>query len=182
MMMVEARSRDAIKNLQKGIRKMERKMTAAAQVRRDFQLGRPPRPLGENEQPQPLHPLVAWQKATDALADFRARMSKAKLNPKQAAAAIVYVEKSNPDVPIFLRLEQKGKSPEETEQEALGVLSRFDVLALGMIFAQIDEEAQPIQKAIFPRLFFGLNKRGMDVLKRAAQREYELGELLKKVN
>lgn len=181
-MMVEARSRAAIRNLRKGIQKMEKKMSQAAQVRRDFQLGRPPRPIGEHEEPEPLHPNVLWRRATGALVDLRTRMSTVGLKPEHVAAAVIYVERANPELPHFMPLEQPGKTPEEMRQEAFDFLVRRgeDVIVLGMLFTQFDEQAK--QKAIFPRLFFGLNQRGMNVLKRAAQLEYEAGELLKNVN
>jgi hypothetical protein len=181
-MMVEARSRAAKRNLREGIRKMRQTMTPAAQVRREFQLGRPPRPLGEHEEPEPLHPSVLWRRANEALSDLRTRMTNAGLKPEHVAAAIIYIERSDPAQPRFMPLEQEGKTPEEMRKQAFDFLmSRGeDVIVLGMIFAQIDEQTK--QKAIFPRLFFGLNQRGMDVLKRAAQAEYALGELLKNVN
>jgi|SRR5579864_220872 len=182
MMMVEPRSRAAKRNLREGIQKMEKKMTPAAQVRRDFLLGRPPRPLGEHDEPEPLHPSVLWRRANESLSDIRTRMTKAGLKPEHVAAAIIYVERSTPEQPHFLYLEEKGKTPEEMRKEAFDFLVNRaeDVIVLGMILVQFDEQTK--QRAIFPRLFFGLNKRGMDVLKQAANLEFTLGALLKNVN
>lgn len=182
MMMVEARSQAAIRNLKKGIKKMQQKMTLAAQVRRDFQLGRPPRALAEHEEPEPLHPAVLWRRATETLSDFRGRMVNAGLKPEHVAAAVVYVERPNADVPHFLPLEEPGKTGEEMRKQISDFLISHgeDMIVLGMIIVQFDEQSK--QRAIFPRLFFGLNKRGMDVLKKAAELEYAAGELLKNVN
>ena len=155
-------------------------MTAAARVRRDFQLGRPPRPLAEGEVPEPLHPVVAWKRATDALADFRARMTAAGLKPEHAEALIVYVRLADLDIPRIVLLEEPGKTAEEMRRAALETLGAEDVITLGMIFQQHDEQTG--QRAFFPRLYFGLSKRGMDMLKRAAQEQFEGAELLKKVH
>lgn len=169
-----------MKNLRAGAKKMEDAMTPAARVRREFRLGRPPKPIGENEQPEPLHPVVVWRRANEAVSSFRERMTAAKLKPCHVAAAIVYVEQTDPEQPRLLALEEEGKSLEEMQSAAFEVLGRPDVITLGMIFGQIDEQTK--QKAIFPYLFFGLNQRGMAVLKRAAAVEFELGELLKNAN
>ncbi|HEY2363486.1 MAG TPA: hypothetical protein VGK36_20360 [Candidatus Angelobacter sp.] len=152
-------------------------MSPAAQVRRDFRLGRPPRAV---DNPEPLHPAVVWRRAQEALADFRGRMSAASLNPRHAAAVIVFIEKADSEKPCFTFLEEKGKTSEEMQKAVFETLSRADVIALGMIFVQLDEQTQ--QKAIFPYLFFGLNERGMAVLKRAAELEYVVGESLNNVN
>ena len=157
-------------------------MTAAARVRRDFQLGRPPRPLAEGEVPEPLHPVVAWQRATDALADFRGRMTTAGLKPEHAEALIVYVQLADLDTPRILLLEEPGKTADEMRRAALETLGQEDAITLGMLFQQHDEQTG--QRAIFPRQYSGLslNKRGMDVLKQAAQTQFAGAELLKKVN
>jgi hypothetical protein len=178
--MTPYRTQAAKKNLQAGVKKMEQIMSPAARVRRDFRLGRPPKPIGENEQPEPLHPVVVWRRANEAVSSFRSRMTAAELKPRHVAAAIVYVERAAPDQPRLLALEEKGKSPEEMQSAAFEVLGRPDVIALGLIFGQIDERTK--QKAIFPYLFFGLNQRGMAVLKKAAAKELAAGELLKNVN
>jgi hypothetical protein len=157
----------AKKNLREGIKKMEKVMSPAAQVRRDFRLGRPPKP-GEA---LPLHRLVVWQRATDALANFRTRMAAAKLNPNDAGAVVVYVETSNPELPHFLGLEHTDKSPEESRRTAFEVLGRDDVIALGMLFLQFDEQAK--KQTIFPYQFVGLNDRGLSVLRSAGLLQHE---------
>jgi hypothetical protein len=141
---------------------MEKTMSPAAQVRRDFRLGRPPKP-GEA---LPLHRTVVWQRATDALINFRTRMSAAKLDPSHVTAAIVYIESANPDKPHFLLLEEQGKTPEQSRAEAFEQLGRDDVIALGMLFRQFD--AQSKQQATFPYQFTGLNERGIAVLRSGA--------------
>ena len=173
------RSRVAKKNLREGIKKMEDEMSPAAKVRRDFRLGRPPRPapLDEEGHPEQLHPKVAWTRANEALSDFRRRMDAAKLNPQHAAAAIVYVIQADPDSPRLLPLEETGKTPEELQLAAFDTLGRPDVIALGVLFAQFDERTR--KKAIFPYLFFGLGERGMAGLKKAASIEFEMTEMLK---
>jgi hypothetical protein len=174
------KSRVAKKNLREGIKKMEKTMSPAAQVRRDFRLGRPPRPIGENERPQPLHRTVAWQRAVDALASFRVRMTGANLNPGHVAAAIIFIEGTNQDQPHFLFVEEKGKTSEEMQKTAFEQLGRDDVIALGMVFVQVDEQTK--QRSIFPYQFFGLNQRGIAVLRRAVELEFAAGEMLKNVN
>lgn len=173
-------TRAAKRNLREGIKKMEQRMSTAAQVRRAFQLGRPPRPLADGEVPERLHPVAVWNRANEALSDLRTRMTTAKLNPRHVAAAIVFVERVSPEQPCFLFLEERGKTPEEVQNVAFGTLNSTDVIELGMIFVQLDEQTQ--HKAIFPYLFFGLNQRGMAVLRRAAAEEFTAGELLKNVN
>ncbi len=79
-----------------------------------------------------------------------------------------------------MRLEEEGKAPEEMWKAAFEQLSREDVIALGMIFGQYDEASK--QKAIFPYLFFGLNQRGMAVLRKAAELQQDASALLKNVN
>lgn len=180
--MVREYGRTAKRNLREGAKKMESAMTAAARVRREFQLGRPPKALGENEHPEPLHPAVLWKRATEALEDFRKRMTSAKLNPQHARAAVIYIESTAPELPRFLPLEEEGESSEERRKNVVEFLmSRSDdVIVLGMIFEQWDEEAH--KKAIFPKLFFGLNAKGMAVLRHAAEVVFEAGEFGKNVN
>lgn len=174
--MTPYKSGAAKKNLRQGIRKMEKEMTAAARVRREFRLGRPPRPLPEGEVPQPLHPAVAWQRAKDALSAFRERMIAAGLRPKDAGAVIVYIERGNQDRAQLLELENADKSESDMRGEAFKTLAREDVIALGMIFTQMDQQSN--QRAIFPYLFFGLNQRGMAVLRQAAERlQQTLGDV-----
>jgi hypothetical protein len=163
-----------------GYKAMEKSLTSAERVRRAFKAGRPPRPLADGEVPQPLHPTVAWQRANDALSAFRARMTAAKLNSRHAEAVIIFVERATPDQPHFLFLEEEGKTPEEMRKAAFERLIREDVITLGMIFGQFDEQTK--QKAIFPYLFFGLNQRGMAVLRKAAELQQEAAILLKSVN
>lgn len=178
--MTQYRTRTAKQNLREGIKKMEQGMSAAARVRRAFQLGRPLRPLAEGKVPQQLHPNVVWDRATEALSAFRARMTAAKLNPQHAEAAIIYVERDDMDKPRFLFLEDAGIMPEVTRKAAYTLLVREDVIALGVIFGQFDEQAK--QKAVFPYLFFGLNQRGMAVLRKAAEIQQEAALLLRNVN
>lgn len=144
-------------------------MTTAARVRREFRLGRNPKP-GES---LPLHPRVVWERAYVAQERFRTLMSLEKLNPKHVEAAIVFIEESNPDQPRFVLLS-------EGEDRVKEELSRPDVIALGMLFQQFDTEKK--QRAIFPYLFVGLNERGMAVLKKAAAIQYNYGTLTKDVN
>jgi hypothetical protein len=166
------RTEAARKNLRKGIKKMEKTMSAAARVRRDFQLGRRPRPLvAEGEIAEPLHPAVLWQRAVDALALLRARMQAAGLKPEHAEAAIVYVERAAPDEPRVFTLA-------EDRIRALELFASEDVIPLGMIFTQHDEQTR--QRAIFPYLFFGLNQRGMAVLRKAAEREIAAAEMIQR--
>lgn len=179
-MMTPYRTPAAKRNLRAGIKKMEKTMTPAAQVRREFQLGRPPRRLAEGKIPEPLHPVVAWQRATDALADFRRRMVAAGLKPEHAEALVVYVQRADLDTPHVLLLERNGEAASEMRRTALETLGREDVITLGMIFQQYDEQTG--QRSIFPRLYFGLNERGMDVLKRAAEMQFRAGEVLKQAH
>jgi hypothetical protein len=167
------RTEAARKNLRKGIKKMENSMSAAARVRRAFQLGRPPKPLSEGEMiPEPsLRPAVLWQRAVDALASLRARMQAAGLKPEHAEAAIVYVERAAPDEPHVFTLA-------EDRIRALELFASEDVIPLGMIFMQHDEQTG--QRAIFPYLFFGLNQRGMAVLRKAAEREIAAAEMIQR--
>lgn len=162
--MTPYRTRIAKQNLREGIKKMEKTMSPAARVRREFQLGRPPRPLPDGER---LRPTVLWQKAVDALDGLRARMSKAELNPLHAEAAIVYIEQEDPTQPRFLELEVPGKTPEEVRAIALELLAREDIIELGMLFSQWDERMK--QRTTFPYLFYGLNSKGMFILKLAAK-------------
>jgi len=178
--MTPYRTETARKNLRKGIRKMEKTMTAAARVRRDFQLGRPPRPLPEGQIPEPLHPSVLWQRATSALADLQKRMTDAGLRAKHVEALIVYVHRNDPDMPHVFLLEQAGASTEQRQRDALGTFASAEVIALGMLFKQYDAEAK--RESIFPYLFFGLNSRGMDVLKRAAALQATGTAVLKAAN
>src|ERR1700690_3400108 len=128
------RSRAAKKNLREGIQKMEAKLSPAAQIRREFRLGRPPKP-GDA---LPLHRTVAWSKATEALSSFRERMTAVGLEPNHVEAGIVFIELTNPDLPQFLPMEGNDKDDEEWKRAAFEQLGRDDVIALGMVFRQFD--------------------------------------------
>src|ERR1700712_3081881 len=101
--MTPERTETAKGNLREGIKKMGQAMSPAAKVRRDFRLGRPPK-AGES---LPLHRMVVWQRATDALSNLRARMTAAGLNPEHITAAIVYIEAVNPDLPRVLLMQDQ---------------------------------------------------------------------------
>lgn len=151
MMMTPYRTREAKRNLREGIKKMEAVMSPAAQVRRDFQLGRPPKDA------LPLHPITATDRAESLLADFRTRMQKAKLKPEHAQGVIVGIRLSDPDKPVLIKIDH---------DEAIAKLSKPDIIALGCVFHQFDEREH---KAVtFFKQFTGLNERGLNVLKLAA--------------
>jgi len=175
-MMTQYRTRVAKKNLRNGIKKMEKKMSPAAQVRRDFRLGRPPKP-GEA---LPLHRKVVWDRAWEALLRFRVLMALEKLQEKHVTAAIVYIEMADPDKPHILLLEEEGKTPEECQKAAFEQLGRDEVIALGMIFRQFDERDK--KQVTFHYQFTGLNPRGLAVLRRAAELQEKIGVLTKDVN
>ncbi|GGG71864.1 hypothetical protein [Edaphobacter dinghuensis] len=160
------------KNLQAGIKKMEKSMSPAAQVRRNFRLGRPPK-AGES---LPLHRTVVWQRAADAVNKFRSEMIAAKLNPHHVDAAIVYIEAANPELPHFILLDDESRSLDEIRAAAFDILGRDDVLALGMLFKQHDEQTK--QDVTFPYLFTGLSVNGIAVLRKAATNQYEGARLL----
>ena len=161
--MTPARSRAAVKNLREGIKKMGKVMTPAAQVRREFQLGRRLKP-GDMV---PLHRTAVWQKATDALANLRERMRAANLNPEHVAASIVFIELAAPDTPQMIAMEKPGRSLEECKEVAYETIGRDDVIALGLIMQQYDEAAK--QSIAFPYFFMRLNERGMAVMLAAAE-------------
>ena len=175
-MMTPYRTRAAKKNLREGIKKMEKVMSPAAQVRRDFRLGRP---LKEGEA-QPLHPLVVWKRAMEALLRFRVNMTLAKLDPSHVTAVIVYIEEADQDKPNFLMLEEPGRSIEDCQKAVFEQLSRPDVIALGMLFRQWDEQKK--QQITFPYQFMGLNDRGIAVLRRAAELQDKYGALTRDAN
>jgi hypothetical protein len=166
--MTPARTAAAQRNLRRGIKKMEKVMTKAAQVRRDFRLGRPPKP----SESLPLHRAIVWKRATDALANFRERMRAAGLDPNHAKAAIVYVMEKDPTKPHFLLLESDSRPVEECQVAAYRKLGGNDVLAIGMIFDQYDAESG--QTTTFPHQFTGLSAEAMEVLKEAARAEQQL--------
>ena len=162
-MMVRFYSRAARRNLKRGAEKMETEMSAAARVRRQF---RQRRPFKVGESPL-LHPRVVWDRAFTALSKFRMLMSLEKLDPKAVAAVIVFIEEANPDQPRWLSVEVEGESGDEAKRKVLEQLGRPDVIALGMIFRQFD--AIEKKQTTFPYQFVGLNQRGIDVLKKAAE-------------
>ena len=162
-MVMPTRSRGAVKNLREGIKKMGKVMTPAALVRREFQLGRRMKP-GEMV---PLHRTAVWQKATDALANLRERMTAANLNPEHVTASIIFIEIAAPDTPQMIALDKPGRSLEECRELVFETIGRDDVIALGLIMQQYDEAAN--QTAAFPYFFMRLNERGMAVMLAAAE-------------
>jgi hypothetical protein len=176
MMMTPYRTREAKRNLREGIKKMEAVMSPAAQVRRQFRLGRPMKP-GES---LPLHATVVWKRAYDALSRFRVLMALEKLEQKDVTAAIVFIEQADPDQPHMLLMEENGKTDEECKQEVFAQLGRPDVIALGMIFRQFD--AKEKKQTTFPYQFTGLNERGIAVLKKAVEMQERYTALTKNLN
>jgi hypothetical protein len=172
--MTPYKSHAAVKNLRAGIKKMESTMTPAAQVRREFRLGRPPKPV---ETVEPLQRTVVWRKATEALSNIRDRMVAAKLKPEHVSGAVVYVETGSPDESRVLPVQQRDKTLEESQAAAYEILGRDDVIALGMIFTQYDEHAGKL--AVFPFQFMPLNERGIAVLRQAATEAQDLVANLK---
>ncbi len=157
---------DAHRNLQAGIKKMEAAMTPAAKVRREFRLSSRPKPAPN---PDPLDRRVVWRKAIEALADFRARMAAAGLDPNDVEGVIVCIEGAAPDRPRTLLVEGAGMKAEEWKALAFEQLGRDDVLALGMIFRQYDRGAKGSGvNAVFPFQFTGLSEQGVAVLRTAA--------------
>ena len=152
-------SSEALKNLRRGAKKMEKAMSPAARVRRQFRLGRPPKST------LPLHPTVAWQKADSLLSDFRQMMKAEKLQPDDVDAQIIGVRESDPDKPVFIEMER---------ETALKALSAPDIIAIGCIFRQHD--AQTKQDVDFFVQFTGLSERGLNVLKQASTMQHEITE------
>jgi hypothetical protein len=175
-MMTPYHTRAAKQNLREGIKKMEKVMTVAAQVRRDFRLGRNPKP-GES---LPLHPRVVWNRAMEALLSFRTLMTVEKLKPADVTAAIVYITEEDPNTPRFLLLEQPGKSEEEIKTSVFERLGRPDALAIGMLFRQWDAEKN--QQTTFPYQFTGLSVGAIAILRKAAEVQGKMSALTKDVN
>jgi len=169
------RTEAAKMNLRKGIKKMGKVMSPAATVRRDFRLGRPPKP-GES---LPLHRLTVWQRATEALANLRARMSAAKLNPEHVKAAIVYYQPPDTN-PHLLLLESEQRTDEQCKMDAFETLGRDDVFAIGMVFDQYDELSG--QQITFPFQFTGLTEDMIVSLRLAAELPHGLAGLARIVN
>jgi len=148
------RTNDALKNLKKGVKKMEKNMSPAARVRRDFRLGRPPK--GQ----LPLHPRVAWEKADSLLTDLRKRMQEAGLRMDHVKGEIVAIRDNDPDEPVFVSVAK--------QEAAIETLSAPNIIALGCVFRQFDEQMK--QGATFFVQFTGLSERGLAVLKKAAEK------------
>ncbi len=179
--MTPYKTRAAKKNLREGIKKMEKTMSPAAQVRREFQLGRRPSPrYGENEQPEPLHPMVAWGRAHEALAGLRGRMTVSGLDPEDVRAHIVIIHRDSPDTPNLLALEKPDVAPDERRMVVMKLLAGDGVITLGMILQQRDR--QTMQNAYFPYYFFGLTQRDDAVLRKAAEMLKEQGEPRENLN
>jgi hypothetical protein len=157
--MTPYRTRIAKRNLREGIKKMRETMSPAAQVRRQFRLGRPPKRTDDL-----LRPLLAVDKAELLLADFRKRMQSAGLNPEHVDALIIGVRASNLDEPVFISIDR---------DKAIAALSAPDIGALGCIFRQRDGE----QNVDFFVQFTGLSERGLNVLKRAATMQHAWSKL-----
>lgn len=165
---------EAISNLRKGAAKMERVMTPAAKIRRDFRSGRPPK----DADALPLHPSVVWQRSIGALTDLRTRMEAAKLDPKHATASLVLITEENPIEPILFSIGTEAKSLEQLRTDLFALLASGSAMAIGLIFRQYDEEAKNI--AFFPYQFTGLSEAGVLVLKIAALRLEALQSLASK--
>lgn len=151
-------------------------MSRASLARRQFRLGRPPKP-GDV---LPLHPHVVWRRALDALQSFRVMMLMAGLEREHVSAAIVFIEQANPETPRVLLVEQEGKTQEECEKAALGQLFRPDTIAIGMIFRQFD--AQQKKQIIFPYQFTGLSEGAIALLRKAAEIQDRYTALTKDAN
>jgi hypothetical protein len=154
--MVRFYSRAAKRNLKAGSKKMEDNMSAAARVRREFRLGRPPKTVPEGMPPMPLHPQVAADKAVRLLADLRERMHAAGLKREEVDGVIVGIRAANPDEPVFIPIDRA---------KAIETLSAPDIIALGCVFRQHDGD----KDFDFPVQFAGLNARGVGVLRRAVE-------------
>src|SRR5262249_41530401 len=141
----------------------EQEMSKAAEVRRDFRLGRYPK-----AQTWPLHPKVVWDKASSMLSDFRQRMKDAGLKADDTDAAIVYISNADPDKPLFSTMG-------EGEQVALKRLSAPNVIAMGMVFRQFDAVAG--KQIDFPMQFAGLSERGVAVLRRAVLEQQRMSRI-----
>jgi hypothetical protein len=130
---------------------MEATMSPAARVRREFRTGRPPKGT------LPLHPVVVWDRATEMIADFRRKMEAAGLDPNDVGGQIIGVGVD--DVPIFIGLDERDK--------CIKILSRPDVIAIGMVFLQRDREKG--QDVSFSWALAGLSESASQVLKRAVE-------------
>ncbi len=162
-------------NLREGVKKMESSLTPAAQVRRNFLLGRPKKSPDRDE---PLHPAVVWQRAIAALADFRGRMTAANLDLADAVAFIIYV--GPPDLYDPQHLAVDGAEGKDYQRVAFESLSRPDTLALGLVFIQTDRQAG--QRAYFPYYLMGLSLPAQEILKRGGNQLKAAVEMLNRVS
>lgn len=146
-------SQRALKNLRKGIKKVDKNMSPAARVRQQFRVGRPAKGT------LPLHPVVVWQRATEQLAHLKQMMVDAGLKASDVDGQIVAIHGADEHTPRFIGLTD--------EKEALKLLSRMDVIALGMVFRQHDSELK--KDITFSWNLAGLTENGMAVMKRAVE-------------
>ena len=160
------KSSDALKNLKRGVKKMEKAMSPAAEVRRQFRLGRPPKGT------LPLHPTTAWQKAESLLADFRQKMQAKKLRPEDVDGQIIGVREADPGEPVFISLADR--------EAALRTLSAPDIIAIGCIFRQHDSKSK--ENIDFFVQFTGLSEQGLGVLRKAAEMQHNMGRLISSQN
>jgi len=116
----------------------------------------------------------------ESLAKFRVLMALERLEPEHVTAAIVYLEEANPTDPLFLLLEETGKSEDEIKAEVFEALSRADVLALGMIFRQYDPEKG--KQFTFPYQFTGLSPQAIQIMREAVRIQETKTHLTKVVN
>lgn len=148
----------AMKNLQKGVKKMSASMSPAAKIRRDFRLGRPAKALTD----EPLHPAVVWSRADGMVSDFQGRMTAANLDPSAVRAFIVYVQMPDFTDPQFLQV--NGPKPsEEYRRLAISALNAPDTLAIGVLFQQWDDG----KVATFPKQLTSLSEMGALTLRKA---------------
>ena len=123
----------------------------------------------------PLHRSVVWQKANEALSNLRGRMAAAGLDPSHVTGSIVYIEEAAPDEPRLIDMEYGFETTDQRRAAVFEQLGRDDVIAIGMIFTQIDWHGGTDggrADAYFPYQFTGLSERGMAALKAAATKEY----------
>ncbi len=164
-------SESALRNLQKGVKKMSTTMSPAAKIRRDFQLGRPPKALTD----EPLHPTVVCSRAEALLSDLRARMVAAGLTASDVEGWIIYVRGTNPD-PTYPEFIPMGQA--DSRQKAFKELGEPDTVALGVIFQQIDGG----QRATFAKQLTGLSELGQATLRKAGGILVTVRSMLDKTN
>lgn len=152
--MVRFYSRAAKKKLREGIGKMEKMMSPAARVRREFRLGRPPKST------EHLRPLIAVDKAEMSLADLRNRMRKAEtewFKDEHVRAMLVTVDSTDACL-----------TPVENRDKMLADLTRPGAYALGCVFAQFDADAG--KNTFFYVPFIGLTDDERATIQDAAAR------------